>query len=52
MTESIGHEQAFWKKFMFLLKNAVAIGIYDSIDYQQQPEPYCGMTIDDNPLYA
>jgi hypothetical protein len=52
MTESIGHEQAFWKNFKFLLKNAVAIGIYDSIDYQQQPEPYCGMTIDDNPLYA
>ena len=52
MTESIGHEQAFWKNFKFLLKNAVAIGIYDSIDYQQQPEPYCGMTLDDNPLYA
>ena len=52
MTETIGHEQDFWKNFKFLLKNAVAIGIYDSIDYQQQPEPYCGMTIDDNPLYA
>lgn len=51
MTESIGHEEEFWNNFKFLLKCAVDISIYKPIDYSNDPQPYCGMEIDDNPYY-
>jgi hypothetical protein len=50
-TESVGHEKEFWKNFQFLLKNANRIGIYEPVDYAKAGQPYCGMTISDNPLY-
>lgn len=52
MTKSIGHDKDdFWQNFKFLLQNAKDIGIYENIDYREQPEQYCGMTITDNPYY-
>lgn len=51
MTESVGHKQDFWQNFKFLLQNAKEAGIYNPIDYKKYPEPYCGMTINDNPYY-
>jgi hypothetical protein len=51
MTKSIGHEDEFWNNFKFLLKCAVEIGIYNPVDYSNQPQSYCGMEIDDNPYY-
>jgi len=51
MTESIGHKSEFWNNFKFLLENAVTIHVYDPVDYKKQEEEYCGMTIDDSPLY-
>ena len=51
MTESEGHLQEFWKNFKFLLINAKEAGIYKMVDYKQNPEPYCGMDITDNPYY-
>lgn len=51
MTTSIGHKQEFWQNFKFLLENAKAAGIYSPIDYKKNPQSYCGMTINDNPLY-
>jgi hypothetical protein len=51
-TTTIGHGDDFWKNFKFMLENAVAIGIYDPVDYGKQPAPYCGMTIDDNPMFT
>jgi hypothetical protein len=51
-TTSIGHGDDFWTNFKFILKNAVAIGIYEPVDYAKQPAPYCGMTIDDNPMFT
>jgi hypothetical protein len=50
-TESIGHQQEFWKNFKFILKHAVSEGIYESVDYSKSPEDYCGLMIDDNPLF-
>jgi hypothetical protein len=52
MTSSIGHGSDFWSNFKFILKHAVAIGIYRSIDYSKTPQPYCGMPIDSNPLFS
>jgi len=51
MTESIGHKQDFWLNFKFLIQNASEIGVYNPIDYKKNPEPYCGMDINDNPYY-
>jgi hypothetical protein len=28
-----------------------AAGVYTPIDYKKNPQSYCGMTINDNPLY-
>jgi hypothetical protein len=51
MTTSIGHKQEFWQNFKFLLENAKAAGVYSPIDYKKNPQGYCGITINDNPLY-
>jgi len=51
MTESIGHHQEFWTNFKFMLKNAVSEGIYRPVDYGKHPTDYCGLMIDDNPLF-
>jgi hypothetical protein len=51
MTKSIGHEEEFWNNFKFLLKCAVELGIYNPVDYSNEPQSYCGMEIDDNPYY-
>ena len=50
MTKSIGHEPEFWNSFKLLLKIAIDNGIYKDIDFNKKPEPYCGITISDNPL--
>lgn len=51
MSESIGHKEEFWKNFKFLLENAVRIHIYKAVDYSKKPIYYCGMKIDESPLY-
>jgi len=51
MTKSEGHKQEFWQNFKFLLENAKDAGIYDPVDYKNEPKEYCGMKITVNPLY-
>jgi len=51
MTESIGHKQEFWQNFKYLLQNAKEAGIYDPVDYKNNPKKYCGMEINDNPYF-
>lgn len=51
MTKSEGHKQEFWKNFKFLLVCAKEAGVYNPVDYKNDPQPYCGMTINDNPYY-
>ena len=51
MTVSEGHKQEFWQNFKFLLEQAKAANIYNPVDYKNNPEPYCGMDITDNPYY-
>lgn len=50
MTESIGHKKEFWDNFRFLLKHAIQLGIYKYVDYNTQPQKYCGIVITDTPL--
>ena len=51
MTLTEGHKQDFWENFKFLLEQAKDANIYNPVDYKKNPEPYCGMTITDNPYY-
>ena len=50
MTETVGHTQEFWNNFKRVLHDAVKLGIYQPVNYTQQPTPYCGMTITDTPI--
>ena len=50
-TKSIGHNDEFWNNFKFLLEEAVALNIYEPIDYKNQPARYCSTDITDNPYY-
>jgi len=50
-TESVGHNDEFWKNFKFLLEQAVKNKLYIPVDYKNEPREYCGMKITDNPIY-
>jgi len=50
-TKSVGHTDEFWSNFKFLLKEAKKEKIYNPVDYKKNPQPYCGMTITDNPYF-
>ncbi len=45
MTESIGHTKEFWDNFKFLLEEAIEIGVYEKIDFNANPQPYCGIKV-------
>lgn len=42
-----GHTPLFKSIFKFLLEQSIVIGIYDPIDYRFNPQPYCGMVINE-----
>ena len=48
---SYGHNDEFGKHFVFLLKQASKIGVYQPIDYSQNPVKFCGMDVTSSPLY-
>ena len=50
-TKSIGHTPEFWDNFKFLLEQAKSINVYKAVNYKKYPETYCGMEINDNPLF-
>ena len=50
-TKTVGHTDEFWSNFKFLLKEAKKEGIYRPVDYKKNPQPYCGMSITDNPYF-
>jgi DNA topoisomerase VI subunit B len=50
-TVSIGHTPEYWSNFKFILERAVEYGLYDPVDYKNNPTGYCGMTISDSPFY-
>ena len=49
-TKEIGHLDVFWKNFKWLLEIAAEHGIYNYVDYSQNPQPYCGIVISSNIL--
>lgn len=45
-TEEVGHTGTFWRNFGWLLKEAIAIGIYKRQDYSKDPQSFCGIQVD------
>jgi predicted metal-dependent hydrolase len=50
MTLSIGHKEEFWNNFRFLLREATKLGVYKCVDYEKEPQKYCGIEITQNPI--
>lgn len=46
-----GHTKRFWEVFKFILKEAVAAGIYVPTNYATFNVMYCGLNLTHNPLY-
>ena len=51
MSTSYGHNNEFGDNFVFLLKQATKIGIYQPVDYSKNNVNFCGMDVTDSPLY-
>lgn len=52
--DGVGHHPEFWSAFKLLLAECVEGGVAPAAgwpDYASRPAPYCGLTIDYNPLY-
>jgi len=50
-TREIGHTPLFWNNFAWILKEAEEIGIYKFQNFAEQPVPYCGISITDQPKF-
>ena len=50
MSKSIGHTKEFWDNFRILLRNAIKLGIYKQVNYNEKPVKYCGVEITDDPM--
>lgn len=48
--EGYGHGKEFVMFFIYLLRKAVELKIYEYHDYKQNPQEYCGMTISTTPI--
>uniref|UniRef100_A0A6C0L2Z4 WLM domain-containing protein n=1 Tax=viral metagenome TaxID=1070528 RepID=A0A6C0L2Z4_9ZZZZ len=49
MTEEIGHPKIFWDNMKYLLEEGEKLGIYEPVDYKEEPKNYCGMEINSTP---
>lgn len=45
MTKDVGHTNTFWKNNRLLLTEAINIGVYKKIDFDKDPQKYCGIKI-------
>lgn len=52
MNDRWGHEVYFWQLFAIVLREAVTCGIYKPVDYAKSPQTYCGIIINQNPLFV
>ncbi len=50
-TTTYGHDISFWSNFKFMLTEAIAAGLYTSVDYKRVAHPYCGINITYSPLF-
>lgn len=45
-SKSYGHGPEFQRNFAIILERALSLGIYQYVNYNATPKPYCEMTID------
>lgn len=45
MTDDVGHTATFWSNFKRIIQHAVDIGLYQKIDFKNNPRKYCGIVI-------
>lgn len=45
MTTELGHTDSFWSNFKMLLNEAMEIGLYKKVDFNNKPQDYCGIKI-------
>jgi len=50
MTKSIDHTPEFWDNMKFLLRVAIHLKVYKHVNFNKNPEEYCGTEITDTPL--
>jgi len=51
MSKSFGHNNEHDVNFKFILKNAIKIGIYNNVNYSENKTEFCGMIVDNSPLF-
>ena len=45
MTKEVGHTDTFWSNFKFILQEAIDIGEYRKVNFNDNPKDYCGIKI-------
>lgn len=48
MTKDVGHTKSFWSNFKFLLEEAININVYNRQDFNNIPQEYCGIEINNS----
>ena len=49
-SKSVGHNKEFWDNMRLILKIGIELGVYNNVDYKQNPTKYCGINITATPL--
>ena len=49
--DSFGHTYKFWQVFKFVLIESIKCGIYEPVNYKDNPINYCGLHVAYNPLF-
>eukprot|EP00798_Chlamydomonas_sp_ICE-L_P011503 gene11503-biopygen15670 len=44
-TDEVGHTPKFWSNFKWILGEAMSIGLYTKVDFDNEPQKYCGINI-------
>eukprot|EP00798_Chlamydomonas_sp_ICE-L_P010921 gene10921-biopygen10999 len=44
-TDEVGHTPKFWANFKWILGEAMSIGLYTKVDFDSEPQKYCGINI-------
>ena len=50
MTNETGHTPKFWNNMKYLLEEANKLGLYQIVDYSENPVNYCGEEINSTPI--
>lgn len=52
ITEEVGHTKMFWDNFKWILDESERIDIYNKVDYSEEPEKYCGISINSSAAHS